>query len=806
MAHGARAPGRVRRGDWGRIGPTAHVVLSAAPTIANGGLAGGESESTLKRSQSLGSIRAAYAPLVAACCLLAAALRLYKLADANPWWDEGFTYWLASQDVPGMLLRTAGDTHPPLSYLLYQLWMPLAGRAIFALRFQAVLFGVLAVPVCAGAARRMAGPAAGLLAALLIATSPFHVWWSQQIRMYALVALLCSLSMYFLLKVLAQHSALSTLAALFVTNVAGLYTLYFFAVLVLFEGLLVLGLLAARRRVWPLLVSLALTPLPLAPWLAYFRQHSIHFADSTPPLSWLQFLQASWAELTLGIDTGTQTYGPLLIALAVAAVAVITAAVLVRPQHPAPSTQHPGPAPSTQHPGPAIWLALVAAGLPLAAYAITLQRGLFFSAAYQTRYDLPALPALLILLAWGIVRAPRVLGGLALALFLAGAVAGLVNLYPERHRTDDYQSLARFVEAYGRPGDAIVFDPDWNFHLFLLDYHGGLPWEAIPLHQPVDAAYADQIFSRWSAQYAGLWLLQESGGHDAGAQHPVRDWLQAHLRPALQLTVGDRRLTLYDRPGAEPRSLNAGFTPEVRLDMPDGLRGYDQPIEDVRPGDVLHLTVYSPNAQGLELAFAGRTFSGTASPGSAHFAVPIGADTPSGRQRILVRLPSRGSIPLGSAQVEAGPAPMLLDQPSLAHVVGRDFGGLAQLTSYDLEPAKPEPGRDLTVRLQWRALSPFAQNYTVFVHVLDAASHVVAQRDSQPQNGQLPTVLWQPGQVLNDAHTMSLPPSLPPGPYQLEVGLYLQATAQRLPADNEDRLLFPLEVVKVPSPSAEGEG
>ena len=95
-----------------------------------------------------------YAPLVAACCFLAAVLRLYKLPDANPWWDEGFTYWLVSQDLPGMLLRTAGDTHPPLSYLLYQLWMPLAGSTIFALRLQSVVFGVLAVPVCAAVARR----------------------------------------------------------------------------------------------------------------------------------------------------------------------------------------------------------------------------------------------------------------------------------------------------------------------------------------------------------------------------------------------------------------------------------------------------------------------------------------------------------------------------------------------------------------------------------------------------------------------------------------------------------------------------
>jgi hypothetical protein len=61
---------------------------------------------------------AAYLPLVAAAALVGAALRLNTLDAANPWWDEGYTYWLASLDVPTMLLRTAGDVHPPLSYLL----------------------------------------------------------------------------------------------------------------------------------------------------------------------------------------------------------------------------------------------------------------------------------------------------------------------------------------------------------------------------------------------------------------------------------------------------------------------------------------------------------------------------------------------------------------------------------------------------------------------------------------------------------------------------------------------------------------
>ncbi len=737
-----------------------------------------------------------YLVLTAAATLLAAGLRFCQLNDANPWWDEGFTVWLASQDLAGMLLRTAGDTHPPLSYLLYQLWLPLAGRAIYALRFQAALFGVLAVPAVAAAGRRVGGPAAGAAAALLLAVSPFHIWWSQQVRMYALVALLCALSIALLLRTLAvwkvdRPTAWRRLAGLGLVNLAGLYTLYFFAVLVLLETILV-GLLWLRRRSMPLAPWLAVqlaSLLLLAPWLAYFRQHAIRFAaPPSPPLSWLEFLEASWGELLLGVDTGVQAYGPLLLALAVAAAGLL-AAVLARPErHGHAPRSAPGPNRLGGAEGRllALWLALTACGLPLAAYGITLQRGLFFSAVYQTRYDLPALPALVILLAWGLTRLPRAAAALPAALLLGVSLWSLPRLYDARHRTDDYQTLAGFVQAYEQPGDAVVFDPDTNFHLFLLDYRGSLPWEAIPAGQRVDAAYADALFSGWLPRYHALWLLQEAGGHDAGPQHPVRDWLEAHLSPALRLSVGDRLLTLYEPAGSPRRALAPGFRPEFPAPAP--LAGFDQPLDDVRPGDVLHLAVYGPAAA---LTFAGQTFPAQASPGRSDFAVPIGAATPPGRQPLSVRLDDGRLLPLSSVAVESRPAPPIESRPPLARPAGQAFGDRALLTSYDLQPPAPRPGQDLSVDLQWKALAPFSDNYTVFVHVLDGANHVVAQRDSQPLDGALPTVRWQPGQTIDDRYAIPLPPALPPGDYQLELGLYLQSTGQRLPLpDGQDRLLL----------------
>ena len=55
--------------------------------------------------------------------LLAFGLRLYRLADKNVWWDEGWTLWLSRLDLVQIALRTANDEHPPLHYWLMHFWL-----------------------------------------------------------------------------------------------------------------------------------------------------------------------------------------------------------------------------------------------------------------------------------------------------------------------------------------------------------------------------------------------------------------------------------------------------------------------------------------------------------------------------------------------------------------------------------------------------------------------------------------------------------------------------------------------------------
>jgi len=70
----------------------------------------------------------------------------------------------------------------------------------------------------------------------------------------------------------------------------------------------------------------------------------------------------------------------------------------------------------------------------------------------------------------------------------------------------------------------------------------------------------------------------------------------------------------------------------------------------------------------------------------------------------------------------------------------------------------------------------------VFVHIVDSDSgEFVGQVDRVPLDGLRPTAGWRAGEVLMDEYAIPLPPDLPPGTYQINIGLYDPDTGQRLP-------------------------
>lgn len=111
--------------------------------------------------------------------------------------------------------------------------------------------------------------------------------------------------------------------------------------------------------------------------------------------------------------------------------------------------------------------------------------------------------------------------------------------------------------------------------------------------------------------------------------------------------------------------------------------------------------------------------------------------------------------------------------PPVAQPLQAGFGNSIRLHGF--EPAQA-PGQSLSYRLSWDVLSPPPTDYMLFAHLIGPDGRRYAQVDLQ-----YPASQWQPGRFVWTDLTLPVPPDLPPGVYQLYIGLYDLPTSRRLP-------------------------
>jgi len=99
-------------------------------------------------------------------------------------------------------------------------------------------------------------------------------------------------------------------------------------------------------------------------------------------------------------------------------------------------------------------------------------------------------------------------------------------------------------------------------------------------------------------------------------------------------------------------------------------------------------------------------------------------------------------------------AEQLASVPNAMHA---DFGGEMLLLGYQFSPAQAAPGETVHLTLYWQAEILMDRNWSIFVHVVDDAGVIVAQRDRYPAAGTLATTLLQPGQTFADEYVIVIP-------------------------------------------------
>lgn len=224
--------------------------------------------------------------LPAALLLIGFGLMLSGIQRDGLWLDEGWTAALIYDNVPpadsvrgqarqvvDSLLATlervrAQDVHPPLYYLLLDMWTRLAGESEVALRIISAWAGLVALAGTHALGQRLFGQGAGWAALVLLGTSAFFLYYTREARMYALASAWVVLATYSYAHwrrtpTWRNHLAYGVLAAL------ALYTHYLTALVFVAHGLhWVVGaaLGAGRRSVWAYLPILFIVGALVAPW------------------------------------------------------------------------------------------------------------------------------------------------------------------------------------------------------------------------------------------------------------------------------------------------------------------------------------------------------------------------------------------------------------------------------------------------------------------------------------------------------------------------------------------------------------
>jgi 4-amino-4-deoxy-L-arabinose transferase-like glycosyltransferase len=680
--------------------------------------------------------------------LVGFALRLYRLGADSLWYDETVSAFLASQPMVDLVAHTAGDIHPPGYYLLLRFWTLAAGHTEFALAFFSLVFGLLLIVLTYRLARALTNLTVATWAALLVTVAPYHLWYSQEVRMYTLGAALGLLAAYFGWRAFSggtrmpwpdfsDRASLPDWLGFVLASAVGLYTLYYFGFfLIIINGLFLFYTLYPdlnRAGLRALIIANAGVVLLYLPWLPIAWWQATQ--PPVPPwrsgeglYPWSMLLE-SWSALSLGQSVEFAAVWPfLLLTLALFMLGLLYLYHLsstFKPQSaknllPSNPSRLPTASP------PRFFLPLFLAGYTLGPLLLIYLLSLI-TPLYHVRYLFTYSPAFYIVLGagltWLVTRTRRWLALGVVGLVLVASIFSIYRYHTDpRYRADDYRAAVAFIEQHWQPGDIVLVNAGYVYPAFL--YYTG--WTNLQRQRLVaDSPPAD----------TGQPLLLQTGAVDGSPQ----------------LGWGDPQSDFYAMPAVQAiaalEKLSDRF---ARLWL---LRAYD--------------TVTDPD--GLIRAWL------------VENAIPLEDEVLSGESNIRAQgflLPGATSLRTSGRMIQFEDGVGLLD--------------------WTLPQQTWLAGQTIPVKLWWQANRRPTVDYKMSLKLWGPTGQLAAQGlDDWPAGRLYRVTTWPVGQPVYQATALTLPANLPPGQYWLNVELYHPQTGQPLPRlDGADPVatLGPVEV------------
>ncbi len=159
--------------------------------------------------------------------------------------DEPFSVYHAQMDIPVIVDLLIVGNNPPLYEILLHFWIKLFGISELSVRFPSFIFSSVTVFTIYKTGLRFFNFKIALVVGALFTFSGFHILFAHEARVYALFAMLVSISVYFFLSIVNGNNTIKIYLILILTNVIMIYSYYFGFIVI---GLQLLTVLTDRNQ------------------------------------------------------------------------------------------------------------------------------------------------------------------------------------------------------------------------------------------------------------------------------------------------------------------------------------------------------------------------------------------------------------------------------------------------------------------------------------------------------------------------------------------------------------------------------
>ena len=178
-------------------------------------------------------------------------LRFYDLGGESVWYDEAVSIAVSKlgfSDIVKWVFDNPAETNPPFYYMILSFWVPVFGDSEFIARVPSAVLGSLSIFAVYALGKLLYNKKTGLIAALIVATSVFHIRYAQEARGYTLMVCLMLVSYYCLLQLTIKNRTIYVV--MYVASTALLvYTHYYGVMIILAQNIFCFTLLIRNKKI-----------------------------------------------------------------------------------------------------------------------------------------------------------------------------------------------------------------------------------------------------------------------------------------------------------------------------------------------------------------------------------------------------------------------------------------------------------------------------------------------------------------------------------------------------------------------------